>query len=370
MDKLPMTRLLIAGPPFFLARHRQLTAALRKRIANVAELPIKTSRLEKATVLMRDGIAGRIRPPLRECLKRRLQSFAKKPSTFLQLSKLTANQIKASEPRAEFVLQLFSMSSPAGAAHVPYAHYIDITMAMAKRAWPAWAPFQSEAEFEKWIELEGATYRGAERVFTFSEATRRSVIEDYGACAKRVVAVGAAGHYDGVGQRERTYGNHAIIFNGSDFERKGGDRVLAAFEIVQQRFPDASLTIVANTAIKQRRGIRPAGKITRQHLFSLFDTSDVVLAPTRLDVLPGFVLEAMSRGVVPILSNADSMNEIIKNGVEGYIVSPPTPLLLAERISDLFENKALLTSMGAAARTRIETSWNWDAVAQAMIASL
>jgi glycosyltransferase involved in cell wall biosynthesis len=82
------------------------------------------------------------------------------------------------------------------------------------------------------------------------------------------------------------------------------------------------------------------------------------------------VLEAMSRGVVPILSDAASMNEIVSDGIEGYVVSPPSPLLLADRICALFENKALLTRMGTSARTRIENSWNWDAVAQAMIASL
>jgi glycosyltransferase involved in cell wall biosynthesis len=218
--------------------------------------------------------------------------------------------------------------------------------------------------------MEGAAYRGAERVFTFSEATRRSVIEDYGASPKQVVAVGAAGHFDGVGPHDRTYGRQAIIFNGSDFERKGGDRVLGAFELLQERFPEASLTIVGNTGVKERPGVRVAGKISRRQLFSLLDTTDVVLAPTRLDVLPGFVLEAMSRGVVPILSDAESMNEVVTDGVEGYVVSPPSPRLLAERIGSLFGNKALLCRMGTAARTRIEASLNWDAVARAMTTSL
>jgi hypothetical protein len=124
-----------------------------------------------------------------------------------RLSGVTARRIKARYPSSEFVQQLFSVSSPAGATGVPYAHYIDMTMAMVKRAWPAWATFKSESEYEEWIELEGASYRGAERVFTFSEATRRSIIEDYGAAAERVVVVGAAGHYDRVAPEERPYGS-------------------------------------------------------------------------------------------------------------------------------------------------------------------
>jgi glycosyltransferase involved in cell wall biosynthesis len=298
-----------------------------------------------------------------------MKVFAKKPSTFRDLSLHTANCINSTEPKPEFVLQIFSMSSP-GVADLPYAHYIDITMAMAKRAWPAWAPFETDSDFHRWIELEGAAYRKAERVFTFSQATRCSVIRDYAVPENRVVAVGAAGHFNNVSQHERTYGSHAIIFNGSDFERKGGDRVLRAFELVQQQFPNATLIIVANSGVSERRGVHVVGKVARESLFTLFDTADVVLAPTRLDVLPGFVMEAMSRGVVPILSDAESMNEIVTDGLDGYVVSPPTPELLAERICGLFENRTLLPRMGAAAQARIQACWNWDAVARSMTAAL
>ena len=196
------------------------------------------------------------------------------------------------------------------------------------------------------------------------------MIHDYGVSANQVVAVGAAGHYDSTRHHPRAYGNHAIIFNGSDFERKGGDRVLAAFAIVRKRFPDATLTIVANSEVSGGPGITLAGRVTREHLFALFESSDIVLAPTRLDVLPGFVLEAMSCGVVPILSDADSMNEIISSGTEGFIVSPPTPELIADRICKLFNDENALSRAGLAAKRRIEQSWNWDSVAEAMISSL
>jgi glycosyltransferase involved in cell wall biosynthesis len=182
--------------------------------------------------------------------------------------------------------------------------------------------------------------------------------------------VGAAGHFDEVPQQERTYGSHVIVFNGSDFKRKGGDRVLRAFELVQRRFPDSALIIVANSAIKESPRIHVFGKVTRERLFATFEAADVVLAPTRLDVLPGFVMEAMSRGVVPILSDAESMNELVTDGLDGYVVSPPTPELLAERICGLFENPTLLPRMGSAARERVRACWNWNAVARSMTAAL
>jgi glycosyltransferase involved in cell wall biosynthesis len=249
-------------------------------------------------------------------------------------------------------------------------HYIDMTMAQVARQWPKWAPFESSKVYDKWIEVEGESYRRALRVFTFSEVTRQSVITDYKVPAERVVAVGAAGHYQGVSETDRTYGNRSIIFNGSDFIRKGGDLVLAAFRIIRKRFPGAILRIVANTTdVVPEDGVTLFENLTRAELFKLMEVSDVVLAPSRMDVLPGFVCEAMSHGIVPVLSNVPSMDEMVQNGEEGYVVTP-TPENLAAHVIQLFENESLLASMGAASKRRVAKDWNWDAVVKRMADSL
>jgi glycosyltransferase involved in cell wall biosynthesis len=364
-------RLLVVGDPFFLSRHRPLTESLANRLAMVREVPIAEGwSLREVTYLVASFVSGRIWPPTRVNLSAARGRFLKRPSTFGRVSRLAADTI-AKERAGAFVLQMFSLSSPAtGDARFPYAHYIDMTMAQVRRAWPVWAPFDRKRDYDAWIAREGASYRAAARVFTFSEATRRSVIADYGADPARVVAVGAAGHYYDVGSTTRSYGNHTLVFNGSDFERKGGDRVLAAFRIVRERFPDATLAIVAHTGLANEPGVREVGRLSRAQLFELFDRTDVLLAPSRLDVLPGFVLEAISRGVVAVLSDAESMDEIVTNGREGSIVSPPSPENLAARTIALFENVDELRAIGTAGRERVVREWNWDAVAVRMIDSL
>ena len=365
---------LVVGDPFFLARHRPLIGALQERLGDeaVSELAIKdTSLVPKALYFARALLLGRLWPPTRPTLRNRLQRFKKEPATFSRTSRSAARRIADFRPAPSLVLQLFSMSSPATLnPPYPYAHYLDMTMALVRRHWPQWAAFDSENLYREWLALEGASYRGAERVFTFTEAARRSVIDDYGAQPERVVAVGAAGHYETVATGERAYGNHTIVFNGSEFERKGGDRVLAAFRLVRARYPDASLTVVAHSGLAPEPGLRSLGNVSRAALITLFDATDIVLAPTRLDALPGFVLEAMSRGVAPVLSDSPSSSEIIIDGIEGYVVAPPTPELLAERVCTLFADAERLRSFGSAARARVERDWNWRAVADKMLASL
>jgi len=364
-------RLLVVGNPFFLARHRPLTLALGRRLASVKEAAIEEdSRAREAAYLARAFVTARLWPPTLEALRAARGRFRKEPATFARISRRAARTI-AKSPDRDLVLQYFAMSSPAvEASPSAYAIYTDLTMAQARRSWPAWAPFDSERRYAAWTALESRTYRDAVRVFTFSEATRRSVIADYGTDPARVVTVGAAGNYDEASAGERPYGNRTLIFNGSEFERKGGDRALAAFRLVRARFPDARLTIVANPRIADEPGVLVAGRLGRAELFALFDATDVVLAPTRFDGFPGFVLEAMSRGVVAVLSDAEPMNEIVTDGCDGYVVSPPTPERLAERIVALFENEPLLREIGTAGRERVTRDWNWDAVAARMLDSL
>lgn len=364
-------RLLVVGNPFFLARHRPLTLALGRRLSSVKELAIEEkSRAREAAYVAQAFVTARLWPPTLDALRAARGRFRKEPATFARISRRAARTI-AKAPDHDLVLQYFSMSSPATeASPSEYAIYTDLTMAQARRSWPPWAPFDSERGYAAWTALEARTYRDAVRVFTFSEATRRSVIADYGADPARVVAVGAAGNYDEASRDDRTYGNRTLVFNGSEFERKGGDRALAAFRLVRARFPDARLTIVANSRIADEPGVRVAGRLGRAELFALFDATDIVLAPTRFDGFPGFVLEAMSRGVAAVLSDAEPMNEIVADGRDGYVVSPPTPERLAERIVALFENEALLREIGTAGRERVTRDWNWDAVAARMLDSL
>ena len=366
-----MTRIAVAGDPFFLARHRPLIAALAARSERLDEIAVRERAILPKLLYLCAALArGRLWPPGKPALRASLQRFRKEPATFDRLSRRAALRL-ADIPCDEFVLQLFSMSSPVTPERPRrYAHYIDLTMAQVRRAWPPWAPFETDERYRAWLAREGSTYRNAERVFTFSEATRRSVIADYGARPERVVTVGAAGHYDVAATGVRTYGSRSIVFNGSDFERKGGDRVLAAFRLIRERYADASLTIVATHDVAAEPGVRIAGTLARRQLFELFAAADIVLAPTRLDSLAGFVLEAMSRGVVPVLSDAEAMDELVANGIEGCVVSPPTPENLANHVSALFEDPARLEAYGRAAKERVVRDFNWDAVAARILASL
>lgn len=364
-------RLLIVGDAFFLARHRQLWDALGAHFAEVDELAvIDPGVFARAAYGLVALVRGKVRPPLRPALRALAERYEKRPPTFARKSRAIARRIAALRPRPDVILHVFGMSAPRarGLEHgVPFAYLADSTMALAIRTWPAWAPYASSAERARWLALEAENYRAAIRTFAFSQTTRDSFVDDYGVAPERALAVGAAGSYDDVGPAERTYGSQRIVFNGSDWLRKGGDLVLAAFRIVRAGIPGATLTIVGNDPLPPELGVVALGSVDRTTLLALFDAADAVVAPARADPMPGFVLEAMSRGCVPVVSDVPGIASAIDDGRDGYVV-PLDAETIAERLVVLLTDADLARILGRNARAKIEATWNWRAVA-AQIAS-
>ncbi|MBE0671053.1 MAG: glycosyltransferase, partial [Anaerolineales bacterium] len=69
--------------------------------------------------------------------------------------------------------------------------------------------------------------------------------------------------------------------------------------------------------------------------------------------IPMSILEAMAQGIPVIAPNVGGLNEIIDNGLQGYLINDRDPKSFAERCNYLYKNKNLLKIMGNAAREKI-----------------
>jgi glycosyltransferase involved in cell wall biosynthesis len=78
-----------------------------------------------------------------------------------------------------------------------------------------------------------------------------------------------------------------------------------------------------------------------------------VLMSIEREGLPRAVIEAMAYGITPIVSNVGGMPELVENGVSGLVVPASDATSLAMAIARLYNDRALLIQMGAAARQRI-----------------
>lgn len=81
---------------------------------------------------------------------------------------------------------------------------------------------------------------------------------------------------------------------------------------------------------------------------------DLFVMPSRHEGLCRALLEAMSWGVCPIVSDAGGMKEMVRHGIDGLVVPREDVTAIAQAIRLLHGRRDLAAALGSSARRRIE----------------
>lgn len=160
-----------------------------------------------------------------------------------------------------------------------------------------------------------------------------------------------------------------LLFAGSWIPRKGVDVVAAALEFVIASLPDVSIVLAGTLSgeANVRRELGPTAaararildRVSDAELHALYQTSALLLLPSRREGLPLVMLEAMACGC-PILAAANSgMLDAVEPGKNGWLEVSFDPERWAARIVHLLlqPDELAIASEGArasAAAFRIE----------------
>ncbi len=221
----------------------------------------------------------------------------------------------------------------------------------------------------------------ADRIIAVSEWARHDIAK-YGIDERKIVAVhnginvGSFKPAAARNVREKYgIGGPMLLFVGRMITQKGIPYLLDAMPAVLERHPDAKLLLIGRgsaleglkkktRAMGLEKSVLFSGYMTEEMLNEAYGTCDVFVLPSVWEVLPIAILEAMASGKPVVCTDAGGNAELVKSGLNGYVVPIRDPKALAGGINALLDDPEKMRSMGMAGRRRAEQEFDWRLIAR------
>lgn len=148
--------------------------------------------------------------------------------------------------------------------------------------------------------------------------------------------------------------------------QKAPERFLAAAATVLQHCPEAHFVLVGDGELRpmlerRRRELGLAGRVHlpgwRRDVPALLATATVATLTSRFEGLPRVVVEALAAGVPVVAMAVEGVDEVLRDGVDGFVVGEGDVEALAQRVVLLLRREDLRRAMAVRAG---ETVGEWD----------
>ena len=165
---------------------------------------------------------------------------------------------------------------------------------------------------------------------------------------------------DQVRYRERTPVRPLFLTNRLHEPLYNVQCVLRAFALVQQKYPDASLTVAGDGSLRgaleslaRELGLRnttfvglvPSGEMAR-----LYDAADIYMMATNIDNMPGSVIECLACGLPVVTTDAGGVRYIVTHDESALIVPLNDHAALAAQAMRLIEEDGLAVRLARTGR--------------------
>lgn len=280
-------------------------------------------------------------------------------------------KIKAANP--DLVLHIFGSLFPfVGAPSVPYIIYLDFTQRNADMEYPPWAACASARDREQFLEMETMAFQQASAILTMGRNCSSVLEQEYGVDPKRIRVVGNPGtclpNSGYVPDWSDTSNRHTILFNGSEFHRKGGHIALAAFADVRRIYPELELKVVGLEDGPKQQNVTYLGGVSFEHMKGLFQSGRIAIAPAICDPFPSFVIEAMRFGIPTVVSSISGMVGDVEN--EGAFLIADDATELAAQMIRILESETLSKSLSENAMRRVQDAYTPERFSAAILSQI
>lgn len=169
---------------------------------------------------------------------------------------------------------------------------------------------------------------------------------------------------------------NVLLFIGRLADKKGIIYLIDALPYIISKSPDTVLIICGNGPLRDeckklvmRIGmgdfVKFTGYISDKEKIDYLSMVDLLIVPSIVtpdgdtEGLPVVILEGLSMGKPIIASNVGGIKDVIKNGINGFLVEQKNALMIAEKVSELISNKDLMLQFSKSSlKTAEEYDWN------------
>lgn len=220
--------------------------------------------------------------------------------------------------------------------------------------------------------LFSRTLNTADRIVAVNNATRR-IYERYTDTRVEVIPYGVNLERVEYTERDDTM---EILSVGTLIKRKGHEHIIRALASILSVVPNTHLHLVGTGARKKdlkklaseldvSNAVTFHGYLSDDELRERFRRAQVFVHASHSEGYSHIRLEAMASGCPVVGTRVRGAEEMISDGVEGYLVEPGSAEALVEPTVDLLRAPSKAREMGKNARERIEQKHDWEDVAAA-----
>jgi glycosyltransferase involved in cell wall biosynthesis len=152
--------------------------------------------------------------------------------------------------------------------------------------------------------------------------------------------------------------------------------VLRAFALIQQRFPEARLTVGGDGWMRKEleqlavdlglKNTEFIGRVPFEKMPALYDAADIYLTATNLDNMPGSVIECFACGLPVVTTDAGGVPYIVTHEKTGLLVPKDDHVAMSQAAIRLLEDQELAGSLAIHAREACR-QYQWEAVRDAWL---
>lgn len=180
------------------------------------------------------------------------------------------------------------------------------------------------------------------------------------------------------GRRERG-GEPVVLYVGRLVGRKNVPLLLRAAALLRDRNVACRLRLCGDGPARGElealagelalgQGAEFLGRVPADTVPEHYRRADVFVLPSRYEGMPMVLLEAQATGLPAVVARFQGAENVIRDGVNGYILSEDAPEALADRLTELLASPGRREEMGAQARQIMVDQFSWQRIVDEYLA--